>query len=444
MGICMVEPGDLAGRLLVPPSKSMGHRALFCAALADGESTIDNLVLSDDMLATIAALKALGVGLSVRRSERFSGRMLAHVCGTGRIEPTGEVIDCHESGSTARFVLPVSRLSPEPVTFTGRNRLLERPFGVFHGLFEGKGVTMEDRDGCLPITLSGALQPGVFTLPGNVSSQFVTGLLFVLPLLSGDSEIRIKGPLESAPYVAMTIDMLGRFGVTAELRQRVCTAEDPFGARLDVPGGQRYRAASADIEGDWSQAAFWAVAGALGHDLTLEGLSDASVQGDREVLGILRRMGAEIHADADGLRIVAPESGLVAVDMDVAQCPDLVPALAIAAAHASGTSRILNAARLRIKESDRLAAMRMQLEALGAGVAERPDGLDVAGMPRGLAGGTVDGCGDHRIVMAMAIAATRASGPVSIEGMEAVRKSYPDFWDDFRQVGGFAHEQHLG
>lgn len=466
MGICMVEPGSLSGRLLVPPSKSMGHRALFCAGLADGDSTIDNLVLSDDMLATIAALKALGIGISVRRSERFSARMTAHVCGTGRICPTGEVIDCHESGSTARFVLPVSRLSPEPVTFTGRNRLMDRPFGLFRGLFEGKGVAMEDRDGCLPVTLTGELQSGTFRLPGNVSSQFITGLLFVLPLLSGDSEIQIEGPLESAPYVEMTIDMLAQFGVTAELTllsgaasaegepavdgtmdgsQKTGVSLTPaLGASLHVPGRQAYRAAAVEIEGDWSQAAFWAVAGALGHALTLEGLSETSRQGDREVVGILRRMGADVHQASDGLHISAPRDGLVAVDMDVAQCPDLVPALAIAAAHATGTSRILNAARLRIKESDRLAAMRTQLERLGSGVIERPDGLDVPGTPQGLTGGTVDGCGDHRIVMAMAIAATRASGPVSIEGMEAVRKSYPDFWDDFRQVGGFAHEQHVG
>lgn len=459
MGICTVEPGTLSGRLLVPPSKSMGHRALFCAALADGESAVDNLVLSDDMLATIAALKALGIGISVRQSERFPGRMRAQVRGTGRIEPTGEVIDCHESGSTARFVLPVSRLSPEPVTFTGRNRLLERPFGLFHGLFDGKGVTMADQNGCLPVTLTGALQSGTFRLAGNVSSQFITGLLFILPLLPGDSEILIDGPLESAPYVAMTIEMLERFGVTAELTLMDPPSTDALaaskaahapsgtrlGARLQVPGGQRYRPMAVDVEGDWSQAAFWAVAGALGHDVTLAGLAMDSLQGDREVVDILGRMGAEVQAGPDGLRVRAPHAGLLAgIDMDVAQCPDLVPALAVAAAHAAGTSRILNAARLRIKESDRLAAMRTQLALLGANITERPDGLDVPGMPQGLAGGAVDGCGDHRIVMAMAIAATRASGPVRIEGMEAVRKSYPDFWDDFRLLGGFAHEQHLG
>ena len=300
------------------------------------------------------------------------------------------------------------------------------------------------------VTLSGALAPGTFRLAGNVSSQFITGLLFILPLLSADSEILIDGPLESAPYVAMTIEMLRHFGVTAQLEiLDASSAQAPsdagLGARLAVAGGQAYRAAAVDVEGDWSQAAFWAVAGALGHDVTLSGLRMDSLQGDREVVGILGRMGAEVRVEPDGLRVAAPRGGtLAAVDMDVAQCPDLVPALAIAAAHAAGTSRILNAARLRIKESDRLAAMRTQLAQLGADITERPDGLDVPGVPQGLSGGAVDSCGDHRIVMAMAVAATRATGPVRIEGMEAVRKSYPGFWDDFRLLGGFAHEQHLG
>lgn len=449
MAICTVEPGRLSGRLLVPPSKSMGHRALFCAALAEGDSHIDNVVLSEDMLATLGALKVLGVKTAVKTSERFEGRMRVTVSGTGSFHPSGEDIDCHESGSTARFVIPLSRLVADPVTITGRNGLLERPFGLFHELFEGKGVRMSDRNGCLPATLEGKLTSGIFRLRGDVSSQFITGLLFILPRLDGDSVIEVEGPLESAPYVAMTLEMLAQFGVKAvmELFPDGQSPDSP-GARLTVSGGQTYRPTDCDVEGDWSQAAFWVVAGALGNPLVLEGLRMDSLQGDRKVVELMRAMGAEILEEGTNLRVGFTAHPLRALDMDVAQCPDLVPALAVAAAYAEGGSRIYNAARLRFKESDRLKAMREQLGALGAAISEEPDGLLIEGpgMNRSgrLGGGSVQGCGDHRIVMASAIAATRAAASVSIDGMEAVRKSYPGFWDDFRQLGGFAHEQHLG
>jgi len=481
MAICTVEPGPLAGRLLVPPSKSMGHRALFCAALADGESHIDNVVLSDDMLATLAALKSLGVRTSVQESRRYAGRSLVTVFGTGSFQPTGEAIDCHESGSTARFVIPVTRLVSDPVSVTGRGRLMERPFGLFRTIFAGKGVQMTDRDGCLPASFEGRLESGTFRLRGDVSSQFITGLLFILPKLQGDSVIEVEGTLESAPYVSMTLEMLEMFGVKAEMNVIAATeasgnvtsrdvssvneitgdvisgnvtsvndssSEIRTGACIHVPGGQSYRPTDYEVEGDWSQAAFWIVAGALGNPLVLEGLRMNSLQGDRVVVDLMRGMGAEIREEEACLRVGFSQSPLKALDMDVAQCPDLVPALAVAAAFAEGRSRIGNAARLRIKESDRLKAMREQLGALGASIVEEPDGLliegsgmRVGGFPTG---GEVDGCGDHRIVMASAIAATNASGPVIIHGMESVRKSYPGFWDDFRVLGGIAHEQHLG
>ncbi len=479
MAVCIVEPGLLKGRLLVPPSKSMGHRALFCAALAEGTSHLDNIVLSDDIVATMAALKALGIQSALSASTRFHGRNRVTVFGTGKLQPTGEDIDCHESGSTARFVIPVSRLTPDSVTVTGRGTLLKRTFELFRTLFDGKAVTMTDREGHLPITLQGCLEPGVFRLRGDVSSQFITGLLFALPILSKDSVIEVEGPLESAPYVAMTLEMLARFGVHAQMVNGT--------SHILVQGGQHYSPTDYDVEGDWSQAAFWMVAGALGSDLTLDGLRMDSLQGDRAVVDILRSMGADIRAEGGSLHIgrtkpspwtidmvVTPlqavepaRTSLRAVDMDVAQCPDLVPALAVAAVHAAGRSRIFNAARLRIKESDRLQAMAEQLGALGASISEEPDGLVIMGrgisgsgedgpddalgaglsgnlLAGALSGGSVRSCGDHRIVMASAIAATRAGGSVIIDGMEAVSKSYPDFWDDFRRLGGHAHEQHMG
>ena len=489
MAICIVEPGLLEGRLLVPPSKSMGHRALFCAALAEGESHIDNIVLSDDIAATLAALSALGVISVADPSRRFHGRTRITVHGTGHLTPSGKDIDCRESGSTARFVIPVSRLVSDTVNVTGSGGLMERPFGLFRELFQGKGVSITGRDGHLPFTLQGRLEPGVFHLRGDVSSQFITGLLFILPLLQADSVIEIEGTLESAPYVAMTMEMLALFGVQARMEN---------GTRILVPGCQHFRPMDHDVEGDWSQAAFWMVAGALGSPLVLDGLRMDSLQGDRVIVELLRSMGADIRQDGGSLvvggiksplqTVLPPSTGmpsqllaasgtmssLHAVNMDVAQCPDLVPALAVAAVYAKGRSSIFNAARLRIKESDRLQAMREQLNALGASILEEPGGLVITGRydfstdsetgsgtevhaisgtesvsPANtgagrLSGGFVQECGDHRIVMAAAIAATRAEGSVTIDGMEAVRKSYPDFWDDFRQLGGRVHGQYLG
>ncbi len=492
MAVCVVDPGLLSGRLSVPPSKSMAHRALFCAALAEGNSRIDNITPSDDILATMAALQALGVSSVMNPSSRFKGRMLATIHGTGTLSPTGDAIDCHESGSTARFIIPVSRLVQDKVTVTGRARLLERPFGLFSSLFAGKGVSVADRGGRLPLTLQGKLEPGIFRLRGDVSSQFVTGLLFVLPMLAQDSVIEIDGLLESAPYVSMTIEMLALHGVRALMENGASIGQvpghagkgadarsDDTGTRILVPGRQHYRPVDHDVEGDWSQAAFWAVAGALGGQVALDGLRMDSLQGDRAVVDILRAMGADIRVEGGSLHIGGTGHVLRAVDMDVSQCPDLVPALAVAAVHADGVSRIFNAARLRIKESDRLQAMREQLGILGARITEEPDGLVIDGLGHvasevkgsmerqipgqqgrpglqgrpvlqgrpcagQLSGGSVNGCGDHRIVMASAIAATCAGGGVAIEGMEAVGKSYPGFWDDFRQMGGNAHEQHVG
>jgi 3-phosphoshikimate 1-carboxyvinyltransferase len=216
-------------------------------------------------------------------------------------------------------------------------------------------------------------------------------------------------------------------------------AAGQIGARLHVSGGQRYVATDHVVEGDWSQAAFWLVAGALGHRVSIDGLTTDSLQGDRAVVAFLQQMGAEVRADGTRLRVTTPTL-LRGIDMDVSQCPDLVPALAIAAARAHGVSRIGNAARLRFKECDRLAAVRDMLEVLGIAVSETPDGLVITGRPEGFGAGIVEGCNDHRIVMAAAVAATQATGAVRITWREAVRKSYPDFWEDFAAVGGNGRE----
>ena len=291
--------------------------------------------------------------------------------------------------------------------FTGHGRLMERPQQPYFDIFDEKGIFYGQTDGVL--TVRGTLTPGVYRLPGNVSSQFVTGLLYALPLLPGDSTIEITTPLESGGYVDMTLDMLEKFGISVQNKNY---------AVFHIPGNQAYQGRDITVESDWSQAGFWYAAAFLDNPVTVLGLDPDSTQGDRVVASLYWKLAKPGDAD-----------------VDVSGCPDLLPPLAVMAAVRSGTTRFVNAARLRIKESDRLATTAALLNALGGHAEEGPDSLTVRGVPA-FSGGTVDGANDHRIVMAAAIAATRSSAPVTILGAEAVRKSYPSFWEDYKQLGG--------
>ena len=381
-----ITPGLLRGAITPPPSKSQAHRLLIAAALADGESRIEHRADSQDIQATrrcMAALKAPGEDLPV--------------------------LDCGESGSTLRFLIPVALALRGGGRFTGRGRLMERPQKPYFDLFDEKGIAYRQEDGVL--TVQGRLTPGTFALPGDVSSQFVTGLLYALPLLEGDSRITLTTPLESRGYVDMTLEALERFGIRAEC---------PDGRTLRVPGGQTYRPCRAAVESDYSQAAFYYAANGLGGQVEILGLNPRSAQGDRCIV--------PYH-----MQLCGPGEA----ELDVSQCPDLVPPLAAHAALRQGITRIVNAARLRIKESDRLTAVTQVLTALGADVVEGADRLTITGQPEGLAGGvTVDSHNDHRIAMMAAVAATRCAAPVTITGAECVAKSYPDFWEDYERLGG--------
>lgn len=383
MNLC-ITPGPLEGTVTPPPSKSQAHRAILAQLLAGG-GTVSNLETSQDIEATqrcAAALKAQGTDLPL--------------------------LDCGESGSTLRFLIPIALALRGGGRFTGRGRLMDRPQKPYFDIFDEKGIFYEQKDGAL--TVKGELKPGEYRLPGNVSSQFVTGLLYALPLLEGESRIVLTSPLESRGYVDMTLDVLDRFGVRVEV------LEDGF----LVPGDQVFQARDFTIEADWSQAAFWLAAGLLGNPVLTVGLSDQSTQGDR----VIDEHFASF-AWGTGRR----------VEIDVSDCPDLLPPLAVMAAFHDGATRLINAARLRLKESDRLATVTKMLTALGGQVEEGPDWLAIPGT-RFLKGGTVDGANDHRIVMAAAIAATRCTGPVTILGAEAVNKSYPTFWEEYKRLGG--------
>lgn len=411
-----IMPAKLRGTVTPPPSKSQAHRLLIAAALAAGESTIENAALSDDIRATLGCMEALGADWTL---EGTTLRIRGAGGSTPPASTRGELprLNCGESGSTLRFLIPVALALAGGGVFTGRGRLMERPQQPYFDLFREKGISFAQRDGAL--TVRGRLTPGEYRLPGNVSSQFFTGLLFALPLLEGPSVIVPTTPLESADYVTMTLQSMEQFGVAVPQTRSLPP-------RFLVPGGGRYVPRRAAVEADWSQAAFWYAAQVLGCDVAVTGMNEQSLQGDRAVVAHSRAIG---------------DGGTVAID--VSGCPDLVPPLAAMGALMDGTLELRNAARLRLKESDRLSAVTAALTAMGADVTEGPDSLTVTGRPSLAGGCAVDCCNDHRIAMMAAVAAARCREPVTLLGAECVKKSYPNFWEDYRQLGGSIRE-HLG
>lgn len=372
------------------------------------------------------------LGADIRLNETQVGRLEAKVRGTiGRADMP--LIDCRESGSTLRFLIPVALAAAGGAVFTGSERLGQRSLEPYFELFRQRGIWYEKAEGGFPLTVRGELKPGLFTVPGNVSSQFITGLLLALPLLNGSSEIEVIGSLESLPYVDITIGVLRQFGVAAgEVRR---------GGLYRVEGGQSYHAREYCIEGDWSQAAFPLLMGLLGGPVSVSGLDAGSRQGDRDIADILQEMGGDIRWETGAL--VTRRSELRAAVVDVSQIPDLAPAAAAAMAVALGVSRITGGKRLRDKESDRIAAIASCLNGLGADVTETEDGMVIRGRER-LSGGRVSSCNDHRIAMMAASVSPACAGPVVLEGYSAVAKSWPGFWNAFRQLGGVFDEQPVG
>ena len=436
-----ITPTLLKGTITPPPSKSQAHRLLIAAALSGGISTISNLAHSQDILATRRCLSALGA----RIEEVEPGIVRVHGLGNGIVmAPPYALLDCGESGSTLRFLIPVALLAQGKASFTGHGRLMERPLKPYEDLFREKGVAWALKDGVL--TVDGgrgydrlALDPGEYRLPGDVSSQFFSGLLFVLPLLEGDSLLVSTTRLESVGYVNMTRQAMAAFGVETKW-----TKEGIF-----IPGNQTYRPADRAVEADWSQAAFWYAAQGTGSDVTVTGMDEGSLQGDRVILdwGQMLRdeplsggTRAPILGRAGAGPIQAPPTDLprgYAVSISVSHAPDLVPPLAAWGALTPGCDLyIKNAGRLRLKESDRLSTVTEVLAALGAEVTEEADRLIIRGREALPGGATVDSHNDHRIAMMAAIAATRCERPVTVTGAECVAKSYPNFWEDYERLGG--------
>ena len=401
-----ITPKKLCGEVTVPPSKSVAHRMIIAAALADGTSTISNLYPSVDILATMDCMRALGAKID------FNGDK-AVIKGIKKI-PEKAVLDCHESGSTLRFLIPVACAFGVNAEFVGSGKLPERPITPFVEEFPKHGITFDfskAANGCtLPCTVSGKLTSGMFEIDGGLSSQFITGLLFALPMLDGDSELVLTSKLNSKPYIDITLDVLRSFG---------CGINE-IDNQYHIKGDQRLKPFTGSVEGDYSQAAFFYTANALGSVLDIKGLNRNSFQGDKEIVRICETF---------------VSSGGQPFEIDGSDIPDIVPILSVLACFAKGTSKITNIARLRFKESDRLNVTAECLNALGGKVTVHEDSLEIEGVGA-LMGGEIDGHNDHRIPMSMAIAATMCEKPLIIRGAECVRKSFPDFFDVYRALGG--------
>lgn len=418
MNVC-IYPGALSGSVSAIASKSEAHRELICCALADAETLLEIGELNRDIEATMQCLTAIGAGL-----ERVGNTLW-------RIKPVDlneridmALLDCGESGSTLRFFLPIAAVLCKRARFIGHGRLPQRPLNPLPEQMQKKGCAFSSKQ--LPLEVSGSLEAGEYHMPGDVSSQYISGLLFALPLLKGDSRIMLDSPLQSVGYVDMTISALNAFGISIETL--------PNGEGYAISGNQRYISPGRlTVGGDWSNMGVFLAAGAIAKPVTVRGLCAESCQGDREILSVLKDMGAKITVEDEAVK--AQGNGLLPIIADVSQTPDLVPVIAVLALAAKGESRIINAARLRIKESDRLLSVSQMIKALGGEVIEKQDSLIINGTGR-LLGGVTESFNDHRIVMAAALASLICEQSVVIKDAEAVGKSYTRFFEDFKQLGG--------
>ena len=404
-------PGARSGVVRAPSSKSQAHRLLICAALGEKGCTVNCGEKSKDIIATAKCLQALCTDVR----ELFTG--IYHIAPCKKAD--GAILPCGESGSTLRFLIPICGALGKSAVFKMEGRLPERPLAPFDELLRNHGMCIEKEGDELHV--SGKLQSGIFEIAGNVSSQFISGLLFALPLLAGDSIIRVTGKTESGAYIGMTENAIAKAGIRFEKADNEYT----------VFGNQKYNLPDSSAEGDYSNGAFFLCMGALSDKgITVRNLPDNSLQGDKKIADILKCFGANISIGKN--EITAKKDSLHGIEIDASEIPDLVPVLSVLACAAEGETKIYNAARLRIKESDRLCSTAALIKNLGGNVVERPDGLIIRGS--GLSGGKVDSFNDHRIAMSAAVAACMCTADVTITNPECTQKSFPLFWESFDQL----------
>lgn len=425
-----IIPSKLKGSVKIPPSKSMAHRAIICAALSDGICRIDNIDYSDDIIATINAMNSLGA--TIEKYDDYI-EVVGIYKNINKIK-RNRIIDCNESGSTLRFLVPISLLFKGSNKFIGKGNLGKRPLTTYYNIFNNQGIKYSYEENNLNLVVDGELKPGVFEVEGNISSQFITGLLFALPLLNGDSKITITKEMESKGYIDLTLKAISDFGIEIINNNY---------SEFIIKGNQKYNARNYRVEGDYSQAAFFLCADGLGNNVVCRDLDLNSLQGDKEIIDILERMNVVFNTNEIGLS--GEVSGeLISTVIDGSQCPDIIPVLSAVSALSKGTTEIINAGRLRIKECDRLSAVTSELKKLGAQIIEKEDGLVITGVEKLQGGVEVWSHKDHRIAMTLAIASTMCKKPIIIKDYECVAKSYPSFFEDFKALGGNIHEWNVG
>lgn len=397
MSIVEIKNSILNGNVTIPPSKSAAHRALICSYLAGGGS-VSPIIDSNDMRATVGVIDAL------KNNE--------------------DVMNCIESGSTLRFMIPVVASLGRRATFIGEGRLPERPIGEYLDILPKHNVKVYS-NGYLPMTIDGQLRNGSYEVNGDVSSQYITGLLLALANVEGDSAVILKTPLQSKPYVDMTVKVMADFGVNI--------TETDFGYLIH--GGQEFKKQDYIVEGDWSQSAFFLVAGAIGGDVKVSGLDMNSTQGDKAIVDVLKSFGADVEVGKD--YVISRKSKLTGTTVDATDIPDLVPIIAVLGAFSNGKATIKGAERLRFKESDRIESVVNNLRLMGVDVTETKDGMIINGSkPHGA---DLKGYNDHRIVMAFSVAGLFCDGDVRIDDAQSINKSYPTFFDDYNMLGGKAN-----
>ncbi|MGD0645127.1 MAG: 3-phosphoshikimate 1-carboxyvinyltransferase [Candidatus Bathyarchaeia archaeon] len=414
---------SLSGEVCAPPSKSYTQRMLVAAALSNGTSKISNPLLSEDTEATLRAIIALGA--KVRLAEGCWT-----VTGVKRLKNTKEPIDCGESGATLRFMIPVAALALGSSTLVFRGSLERRPIEPLLESLKDLGAKahsqkLGEKDSVF--VEGGGILGGKTSIPGGVSSQFISGLMFACPLAEEDSEIILTSPLESEDYVKMTQNVLAKHDVKVEIQgnfERIC-----------IQANQKYKPCDCCVPGDFSSAAFLLAAAAITNSkVKINGLDYGSAQGDKAILGILKQMGVAGKVCENSVEISGTGSPLETLNIDAKNIPDLVPACAMLACYARGTSQIRGAQRLRFKESDRLSSLYVELGKMGAQIDMDASSLTVKG-PCVLHGAVIDPHNDHRVAMACAVAALRAKGETTIQNAECVRKSYPQFFTHLKQIG---------
>ena len=408
-------PSILNGDIKAPPSKSLSHRALICASLAKGQSIITNIAYSEDILATISALELLGA-----KFEKHNNKLI--VKGTKRIKTPQMPINCNESGSTLRFLIPIFSLTNKEISFTGTQSLIKRPQSIYKEIFKKDGNIFKVKGN--NIVVNGSIKARKYLIKGNVSSQFFTGLMFSLPLLKEDSTILIEGTLESKGYIDLTIKTLEEFGI------EILELENGY----FIKGNQKYEPRNFNIEGDYSQAAFFLVGGVLNGIIKVNDLEHESFQGDKAIIDVIKLMKGKVIYMENGF--ITESSSTIGTTIDLSDFPDLGPIIALLGSLSEGKTRITNASRLRIKESDRIESTVRTLKALGANISSTKDEIVIKGKSTLKGGVTVDSFNDHRIAMMVSIAASLSEEKVILTNANAVSKSYPNFFEDYLNVGG--------